>query len=133
MRGETMDEDSRLYTAEERLERIEQEKAKLRRQFTKLEARTKKVVASLIDNAAFMAVTLEELQDHINTNGAVSQYQNGENQWGTKKSPEVDVYNVMIKNYSTVMKQLADLLPKVDLKAAKKTKGDEFDEFVNDR
>ena len=124
------EEDSRLYTKEERLKRIEEERGKLSRQYTKLDARTKKVVASLIDNAAFMIVTLEELQDEINSNGVVDKYQNGENQWGTKKSPEVEVYNTMIKNYATVMKQLADLVPK-ELK--KPAKGNGFEDFVNDR
>ena len=58
-----------------------------------------------------MAVTLEDLRDSINENGCVSEYQNGENQHGTKKSPEVEVYNTMIKNYTTVIKTLCDLLP----------------------
>ena len=41
----------------------------------------------------------------------VEQYKNGENQWGTRKSPEVDVYNSMIKNYTSVIKQINDILP----------------------
>lgn len=66
---------------------------------------------SLIEEAAFMSVTLKDLRMTINKSGCVSVYQNGENQWGTKKSPEVDVYNTMIKNHLQVMKQIADMLP----------------------
>lgn len=84
-------------------------------------------VQSLIRNAAFMAVTLDDLQDTINTNGVTDKYQNGENQWGVKKSPEVEVYNSMIKNYSAVCKQLIDLLPDGD---KEKAAGDKLAAFL---
>jgi hypothetical protein len=74
-------------------------------------------------------VTLLDLQETINREGAVSKYQNGENQWGTKKSPEVEIYNTMIKNHMTIIKQLTDLLPK----QAAKIDEDGFDGFVGDR
>ena len=51
------------------------------------------------------------LQKAIEEKGPVSEYQNGENQWGTKKSPEVEIYNTMIKNYAAVVRQLLELLP----------------------
>ena len=69
------------------------------------------VAEKLIENAAFMAVTLNELQGIINVKGYIEEYQNGENQFGTKKSSEVDIYNTMIKNFNTTMKQLIDMLP----------------------
>ena len=58
----------------------------------------------------------------------VSEYKNGENQWGTRKSPEVDVYNSMIKNYTSVIKQINDILPDAppgddELTAFRKGKG----------
>ncbi|MGM7635644.1 hypothetical protein [Bacillus sp. Hm123] len=125
-----MAESDRTKEEEEKLARVEQQKRILRRQFTKLDTKMKKTAASLIENAAFMIVTLEDLQKEINRNGAVSIYQNGENQWGTKKSPEVEIYNTMIKNHMAIMKQLTDLLPKQTLN----TKDDDgFDAFVNDR
>ena len=65
----------------------------------------------LILNAVFMEEQLSKLQDEMRANGVVSEYKNGENQYGTRKSPEVDVYNAMIKNYTSVIKQLGDLLP----------------------
>lgn len=57
----------------------------------------------------------------------VSEYKNGENQYGTRKSPEVDVYNAMIKNYASVIKQLGDLLPEVPPPA------DELTQFLKTR
>lgn len=113
-----------------KVERISEEVKRLNKQFTKIDSKTKKAVKSLIENAAFMSITLEDLQDYINTNGCVCEYQNGENQWGTKKSPEVEIYNTMVKNHSTIIKQLTDLIPK-EVKPQKENDG--FDEFVNDR
>lgn len=94
-----------------------------------VDTKSKKIVDSLVKNAAFMAVTLEELQETMNENGVVSEYQNGENQWGTKKSPEVEIYNTMIKNHAAIMKQLTDLRPKT----LPKPQDDGFESFVNDR
>lgn len=74
-----------------------------------------------------MSVTLTDLQETINREGTISEYQNGENQWGTKKSPEVETYNTMIKNYMGIIKQLTDLLPK----EAPKIEDDGFEAFVN--
>lgn len=110
-------------------DRIKDEIKKLNRLFVKVDNKTKKAVHSLIENAAFMAVTLEDLQIVINEKGCVSEYQNGENQWGTKKSPEVEVYNSMFKNHMSVIKQLTDLLPKQEVT----DNDDGFDNFVSDR
>lgn len=87
----------------------------------------KETVRKLIENAAFMEVQLSCLQKEIAEKGPVSEYQNGENQWGTKKSPEVEIYNTMIKNYTAVVKQLLELLPEGD------GNGDELLDFIGDR
>lgn len=124
-----MAKDKRTKEDITKLNRIKLEKNKLSRQYLKLDPRTKKVAASLIENAAFMIVTLEDLQKTINENGVITEYQNGENQWGTKKSPEVEIYNTMIKNHMVIMKQLTDLLPEED----KTPKDDGFEDFVTNR
>jgi hypothetical protein len=95
----------------DKAERIEKEIKRIKRLFKVLDKDTLSTLQSLIKNAAFMSVTLDDLQDAMNQNGVISEYQNGENQWGTKKSPEVEIYNTMIKNHMTIMKQLVDLLP----------------------
>lgn len=73
---------------------------------------TIKGVKSLIENAAFMAVSLGELQEIINKKGYTEEYKNGANQFGVKKCSEVEIYNTMIKNHMSAIKQLTDLLPK---------------------
>lgn len=113
----------------EKEKRIKTELIKLNKQFKELDDKSKKIVESLIKNAAFMIVTLSDLQQEINLNGTVSIYKNGENQFGTKKSPEVEIYNTMIKNHMSIMKQLTDLIPREQVQA----QDDGFDAFVNSR
>ncbi len=109
--------------------RIRKEFNRLKSLYNKMPRDTMKVVESLLKNAAFMAVTLHDLQEHINLNGVTDKYKNGEHQWGTKKSPEVEIHIAMTKNHNATMKQLADLLPKYE----PKPKDDGFDDFVNER
>lgn len=113
----------------EKEKRVKKEIRRLNTIFKNLERDTKSGLKSLIENAAFMSITLEDLQESINKDGPISTYQNGENQWGTKKSPEVEIYNTMVKNHMAIMKQLTDLLPKGEIKQ----EDDGFDSFVMDR
>ncbi len=117
------------YTQEGKDALIKKEMARLKKIFKQMEKDKWDTILSLIKNAAFMAVTLEDLQETINREGAVSEYQNGENQWGTKKSPEVDIYNAMIKNHMAIIKQLTDLLSKDKPKSV----NDGFDDFISSR
>ena len=114
------------YTKKEKDKLIKKEIARLKKIFKDLDEDKMNTAISLIKNAAFMYVTLEDLQETINSDGAISEYQNGQNQWGTKKSPEVEIYNVMIKNHMAIIKQLSDLLPK---NIQPSGVGDGFDEF----
>ena len=84
---------------------------RLKKIFENLSQDASAVAEKLIENAAFMAVSLNELQGLINEHGYTEEYQNGANQSGIKKSSEVEIYNTMIKNFNTTMKQLIDMLP----------------------
>jgi len=109
--------------------KIDEEVKRLNKVFDNVPKETKSSIQSLIHNAAFMSVILDEIQNHITINGVVSEYQNGANQWGTKKSPEVEIYNTMIKNYTNVVKQLTDIIQRVGLDE----ENDGFDEFLKKR
>ena len=98
----------------DKLERIDREIKRIKKLLKAIDRETLATMQSLVKNAAFMSITLDDLQDAMNKNGVISEYQNGENQWGTKKSPEVEIYNTMIKNHMAIMKQLIDLLPEKD-------------------
>lgn len=111
-------------------EEIKKEIKKINKLFKDMDPQVKKSVQSVVENAAFMAVTLRDLQTYLNKEGLTCEYQNGENQFGTKKAPEVDIYNTMIKNFISAMKQLTDILPKG---VGDKIKDDGFDDFVSGR
>ena len=98
----------------EKMERIEREIKRIKKLLKSVDKERLATIGSLIKNAAFMSITLDDLQDTMNQNGVISEYQNGANQWGTKKSPEIEIYNTMIKNHMVLMKQLVDLLPEKD-------------------
>jgi len=127
---ELIDEETKILLKKEKDARIKKEITKLKRLFKDMEKSTMDTVSSLIKNAAFMAITLDDLQETINSEGAVSTYQNGENQSGTKKSPEIDIYNTMIKNHMSIIKQLSDLLPKA---ANIPGVGEDFEKFVGSK
>lgn len=71
----------------------------------------KNIALGLVQNAVFMETQLSKLQKIIDEKGFSEEYQNGQNQWGVKKSAETDIYNSMIKNYNTVIKNLSEILP----------------------
>lgn len=91
--------------------RISAEVTRLRGLFSDVDPDRLSSIEKLIDRAAFLTVTLEDLEQAIVENGPVSEYQNGENQWGTKRSPEADLHVAMFKNLASALKQLTDLLP----------------------
>ena len=119
------------YEGKTKDEIIKAEKRKLAGIYTRLDKKTKKAVDSLVDEAAFMGASLFELREKINEKGYVEVYQNGANQKGIKKCSEVEIYNTMIKNYSSVVKQLTDLIPKKQENTSDQSDG--FDDFVNNR
>lgn len=104
-------------------------KTALKKILAKLEPDRLKAADSMLDNAAFLIVTLARLRDAMNERGVVEIYQHGENQSGRKISAEAQLYNQLIKNYLATMKQVLDLLPKADAAAVK----DGFEEFVYKR
>lgn len=93
-------------------EQIKKELNRLKRIFKNIDEDKKKIVQGLFENAAFLSTQMKLMMGRINEDGVTIKYQNGENQWGYKKSPDVDTYNSFIKQYTTIIKQLTDLLPK---------------------
>lgn len=91
--------------------RIKDEKKRLKEIFAELEENKRNLVTPLIEKAAFMSIELDDLQETIEQKGWTSEYKNGENQFGTKKSPEADTYIALSKNYAAVIKQLTELVP----------------------
>lgn len=93
-------------------ERIKKEMNRLNAIFKNIDPDKKKIAKVLIENLAFMTIQMEEMMARINVEGVTIEYQNGENQWGKKKSPDVETYNSFNKQSSAIVKQLTDMLPK---------------------
>ena len=91
--------------------RINEELARISKLFESIDGNQREAVNPLLQNAAFMKVTLEDLQTQINKDGPTDEYKNGANQHGIKQSATLQAYNSLVKNYASVIKNLAQLLP----------------------
>jgi hypothetical protein len=98
-------------------EQITEELKRLEKIFAGIDSHKKQVNKKLIANAAFMAVTLQELQERINLDGAVMNYVNGNGIESLQEHPAQKSYNTMINRYTAIMKQLTDLLDTKDQKS----------------
>ena len=92
-------------------ERISKELKRLKAIYRDLPKNKLAIVTPLLENAAFMKITLEDLQKSINESGCSDEYKNGANQYGKKASADLQAYNSLIKNYNTVSDRLEKLLP----------------------
>ena len=99
-------------------QRIKTELDRLEKIFEKVDGNKRTILASLLQNAAFMKITLEDLQEIINAEGVTDEYQNGANQKGIKQSATLQGYNALIKNYTIVIKTLTQILPPEERKTA---------------
>lgn len=106
---------------------IKLEVERISNMFENMSPERKELARPLIENAAFLSVTLEELRQDINENGIKEQYQNGVNQAGFKDSVETKTYNSLLKTYISIIKQLSDMLP-----SGNENEKDEFDKFCDD-
>lgn len=95
----------------EKDKKVKKETERLRKLFKDLDANKLKTVDALIARAAFITVSLQELEEQLNRDGWVEEYQNGRNQCGLKKSAAAEVHIGLTKNLNAIMKQLLDLVP----------------------
>ena len=91
---------------------IKKEVTEFNKIFKDIEKDKKPFVDRLIKQAAFMTATLLELQETLNSEGAVELFVNGSQQM-LREHPAAKVYNTMIKNYNSTIKQLMDIKPEI--------------------
>ena len=116
----------------EKTKRIRREVARLKRLFKGIDENKKKLVFATIDDVAFMTITMQDLREKIVREGTTCVYKNGANQYGTKQSPDAQLYLQLSQKQTQAMKILVDCLPK-ERKVEVKVKDDGFDDFVNGR
>ena len=105
---------------------IKQEINRIKKLYKDFPKEKSKVLEGLINESAFIKVSLEELRDNLLKNGFTEMFEQGEQRFNRER-PEVKIYTTFIQRYSNVMKQLIDLLP-VEVK---KEEADELLEFLN--
>ena len=115
----------------EKTKRIKKEEARIKKLFKDIEENRKKLVFTTIADVAFMTVTMQDLREIIIRNGTTATYKNGENQYGTKQSPEAQMYLQVSQKLTQAMKILVDCMPKPEKKPA--VPEDDFNEFVEGR
>lgn len=91
--------------------RIKKEKNKIKKILSEVSESKIKLNEKLIENVAFMAVTLEDLQETINREGSVIVAKNGNGFDVTQEHPAQKAYVAMMSKYTPAMNQLMSLLP----------------------
>lgn len=115
----------------EKTKRIKKEVSRLKKLFKDIDENKKKLVFSTIEDVAFMTITMQDLRENIIREGTTVEYKNGANQYGTKQSPDAQLYLQLSQKQTQAMKILVDCLPKTE--KIKKVPEDDFDDFVSDR
>ena len=111
-------------------ERISTEKKRLTKIYKDIGKDQKAIIDGLIQRAAYMRVTLEDWESDITENGYVEMFtQSEKTEPYERERPVIRLYNTMNKNYQSIIKQLADLVPK----ELPRIEDDGFDEFVNNK
>ena len=95
----------------EKEKRIRKETRRLKAIFKDLEPNKLKTVDALIARAAFITISLQDLEEQLNEHGWTEWYENGRNQSGQKKSAAADAHISLTKNLNAIMKQLLELVP----------------------
>lgn len=118
-----------MYAAEEKERRIKKEANRLKKIYAKMDGDRMSLVIGMIQRAAFLRVSLEELEDDLNENGYTEPFQQGNQEPYDRKRPNAETYKSFYDSYLKTIKQLNDMLPKEEVKPV----SDGFDEFISER
>jgi hypothetical protein len=99
-------------------QRIKSEKSRLLKVFVGIDENQLKVAKALIERAAFITVSLQDLEEELNRKGWTESYING-TQIGIKRSAAADVHISLTKNMTVILKQLLDITPAAQRKESR--------------
>lgn len=85
-----------------------------KRIFETLDDNQRVFAEKIYKEADFMNKTLKKLKKSISTDGAIIERTNGNGFETIAENPAQKSYNTMIRNYTAVLKTLAELAPPVD-------------------
>lgn len=111
--------------------RIKAEKDRLEKIYAKLDSQKKLVAAGLIERAAYLKATVEDLEEDLDKNGYTEMFtQSEKTEPYERRRPAADLYVNTSSLYQKCIKQLTDLLPKENTEKTKET-SDGFEGFVD--
>lgn len=113
-----MEKFDQILTESERKKLINKNRRAIKAALQDVEPATLKLYSQLIDDAASYACAIYECGLLYIRDGMSETYQNGENQWGVKKSVAAELRPKYTATYQSLIKQLTGLLPSEDEKAA---------------
>lgn len=97
--------------------RQRKEMSRLKKLYKNLPKDTLEISKKLIERAAYMLISLEDMEEQIEADGLVVTMPQGA--YDIKRAhPLLQPYNAMVKNYNATVKQLNDLLPSTDAEVA---------------
>ena len=126
--GENMDKFEQILTESDREKIIGKNKRAIKAALKDVDRDTLKLYTQLIADAASYACAIYECNLLYVRDGMSETYQNGENQWGVKKSVAAELRPKYTATYQSLIKQLTGLLPSEDEKAV----AAELMEFIKD-
>lgn len=91
-------------------ERIKKEKRRIAKLYKDLPCDRLKIMRTLIDRAAYMTVSLEDMERQINEDGLLVEMPQGDYAI-SRAHPLLQSYNAMIKNFNATVKLLGEGLP----------------------
>ena len=94
--------------------------------FKEIERNKRLTAKGLIEEAAYMRITLQELKAEIDKNGPIDEMPQGEYSI-LREHPALKSYNTMVQRYTNIIDKLTNLHPKEEVK---REIDDGFDAFV---
>ncbi|HBF0066934.1 TPA: hypothetical protein KNK00_003736 [Clostridioides difficile] len=111
-----------IYEQLEKEKKIKQEVSRLKKNYKDLEKEKVKILDGLVNEAAFLKISLEETREILTKEGLTEIFKQGKQEFERERL-QVKIYLNFMKLYSSVMKQLIDIIPS-------NTKQEEKDELI---
>lgn len=124
-----MSKDKKKLEVKEKNRLVNNEIARLTKLFKDISANKRLTAKGLIEEAAYMRITLQELKKEVDKDGAIDEMQQG-NYSILREHPALKAYNTMVQRYTNIIDKLTNLHPKEEIK---KEVDDGFDDFVNSK
>ena len=96
---------------------MKKEQRRIAKLYKDLPRERREVTKKLVDRAAYMLVSLEDMENQIDGDGLIIEMPQGEYSI-CRAHPLLQSYNAMIKNFNATVKQLGEALPPAEAEAA---------------